>query len=365
VLAVQPTVAERSANAAHFLGLGVAGFLATARDLRPQVRDVNEDAYDNLIARYSATPPPASVSPADAEALARWKYANDSAFARWGEAHATRRQATDLSGRPGRAVIFHNDDDPIGVVQQISLSRAAPSSTPTAQATPHNIEELAIFTHGTPDTIQLPGRGVSDNPRLLAQRLTAYLAPSVQIQIYGCSAASGRNSYLERLTEALAPHHEVRGFGHTGAGRADTFTGGREFVAGPTQPDATSQVNADIFFPPDFQQTMVAAAIPLFVDATAQTPPPAPAERGRARSNQPQPPSTAEEVERAVSGSLRRYSRLRSDDIRVGGVACAQLVGYNPAAAQERMQAAYRAESLREQVLLGVRWNREYPVRAP
>ncbi|MDQ2805618.1 MAG: hypothetical protein M3Z04_01665 [Chloroflexota bacterium] len=239
----------------------------------------------------------------DATALGTAAYANNLEFGRQATDHARARQS--VGGAPGalqvgRHIPFEHGTNPVTQIQAISRDVAehglpvapgastAPAATPPAPATtpapatpapttatpaptaPGNITELAVFTHGIAQAMDLGSLGWVGAARLEGP-LQAYLAPSVAVQLYGCTAAAGANSFAEQFATALAhDHHDARVFGHTVAGHTTTNSQGREFVAQADQTDpAAAHTNYQAVFAADYIQTETARLVTA-LGATAE-----------------------------------------------------------------------------------------------
>src|SRR4029079_15442843 len=92
-------------------------------------------------------------------------------------------------------------------------SDAGATGAPAPTAAPANIAEIAFFTHGISTNIGLSKDGWM-NGGAVAAALGPFTTPSVQVQVYGCSAAGGKDSFAETLATALAKAgHKARVFG--------------------------------------------------------------------------------------------------------------------------------------------------------
>jgi len=227
----------------------------------------------------------------DATMLGTAIYTNNLEFGRRAADHARARQSVGGTAgalQVGRHIPFEHGTNPVTQIQAISQDVAehglpaapgavappaatAVTSPPTAAvapaatapptvapttAPPANITELAVFTHGIATAMDLGSLGWAGVARLEGP-LSAYLAPSVAVQLYGCSTAAGDNSFAAQFAEALAhDHHDARVFGHTVAGHTTTNSQGREFVAQADQTGpATDRTNYQVVFAADYIQT--------------------------------------------------------------------------------------------------------------
>lgn len=228
--------------------------------------------------------PEANTTAADADAIAHGVAGNNEEFGRRATTHAAQRKA--IGGTAGALVVGKHmafDESagkPIEAIKAVStaigsLSPAATPATPgapAAAAAPANISEVAFFTHGVSANIGLSKDGWM-NGGAVAAALGPYTTPSVQVLVYGCSAAGGKDSFAETLATALAKAgHKARVFGHTSAGPATVNADGREFTAesdGAGGAKVTSATDHDMVFPSDFQTAeMPPVATDLGIDLT-------------------------------------------------------------------------------------------------
>src|SRR5262249_23761657 len=152
--------------------------------------------------------------------------------------HAKQRNAiggTPGSLAPGTHMLFDDSaGKPIELIQSVSATIGSlTSETVSDPAGPANVAEVAFFTHGDEKSIGLGKDGWMGGASV-ASALGIYATPSVQILVYGCSAAGGADSFARTLATALAKAgHSARVFGHTSSGHATVNANGREFDADP------------------------------------------------------------------------------------------------------------------------------------
>ena len=241
--------------------------------------------------------PDDNTTATDADMIARAVQANNTEFGRRAVIHAAQRKT--ISGAAGAlSVGTHMAFDetsgkPIEAIQAVSTAigslapaapaaGATPSPTPTPTATPTpaapvaNIAEVAFFTHGVSTNIGL-GKDGWMNGGSVAGKLGPLATPNVQILVYGCNAAGGKDSFAETLATTLAKAgHTARVFGHTSAGPATVNADGREFNATPDGAGGakvTSATDYDLVFSNDFQNAeMPPIAADLGIDLTKGSP---------------------------------------------------------------------------------------------
>ncbi|HMG57012.1 MAG TPA: DUF4157 domain-containing protein [Kofleriaceae bacterium] len=243
--------------------------------------------------------PELNTTTADADAIANGVAGNNTEFGRRATIHGTQRKT--IGGTAGALVVGkhiafdESSGKPIEAIQAVSAAigslapSAAPGATPTpgAGATPSpgatgapaataapaaNIAEVAFFTHGISTNIGLGKDGWMSGPSVAA-KLGAYATPSVQVLVYGCSAAGGKDSFAETLATALAKAgHKARVFGHTSAGPATVNADGREFTAesdGAGGAKVSNATDYEMVFTSDFQTAeMGPVAGDLAIDLT-------------------------------------------------------------------------------------------------
>jgi hypothetical protein len=244
--------------------------------------------------------PEANTTATDADLIARGVAGNNNEFGYRAGIHAKQRKT--IGGTAGALVVgAHMAFDesagkPIEAIQAVgsAIGSLAPSATPApggtgaaptgdggaapapgpgaATAAPGNIAEVAFFTHGVSKNIGLGKDGWMDGGQVAA-KLGGYATPSVQVLVYGCSAAGGTDSFAQTLATALAKAgHKARVFGHTTAGPATVNGDGKEFTAesdGAGGAKVKSATDYEMVFTSDFQNAeMAPVAAELSVDLT-------------------------------------------------------------------------------------------------
>lgn len=227
--------------------------------------------------------PEANTTAADAGLIASAVAGNNAEFGYRAGIHAKQRNAiggTAGSLVVGTAMMFDEAaGKPIDAIKDVSnaIGSLAPATAtpgasgapaPAATAAAANVAEVAFFTHGVEKSIGLGKNGWMDGTSV-AGALGACATPSVQVLVYGCSAAGGKDSFAETLATALAKAgHKARVFGHTTSGHATVNANGREFTAesdGAGGAKVTSASDHEMVFTIDFQQAEMG---PIATDLT-------------------------------------------------------------------------------------------------
>ncbi|HEU4726503.1 MAG TPA: DUF4157 domain-containing protein [Kofleriaceae bacterium] len=230
--------------------------------------------------------PEANTTAADADLIARGVQGNNTEFGHRATIHATQRKT--IGGTAGALTVGKHipfDESagkPIEAIQAVSaaIGSLAPAPAPSSGTTPApstgapaaNIAEVAFFTHGVSKNIGL-GKDGWMNGTAVAGKLGAHATPSVQVLVYGCSAAEGKDSFAETLATALAKAgHKARVFGHTSAGPATVNADGREFTAEPDGAGGAKvkdETDYEMVFTIDFRNAeMAPVAAALSIDLT-------------------------------------------------------------------------------------------------
>ena len=303
-------------------GIRVAvGYYSSATDIAANATKYKSQLLKDVLARGDVKPagdhpnlkkvvaqvaagtsnPDANTTASDADLIANGVAGNNIEFGRRATIHATQRKT--IGGTAGALVVGTHiafdeaSGKPIEAIQAVSkaigsLAPTAATATPGATGTPApnpagppapgataapaapaaNIAEVAFFTHGISTNIGLSKDGWMSGGGVAAA-LGAYATPSVQVLVYGCSAAGGKDSFAETLATALAKAgHKARVFGHTSAGPATVNADGREFTAEPDGAGGAKVHNAtdhEMVFTSDFQiAEMPPVAADLGVDLT-------------------------------------------------------------------------------------------------
>ncbi|MGP1375810.1 MAG: hypothetical protein ACTS3T_23490 [Almyronema sp.] len=220
-------------------------------------------------ATASESSDPLSPNAAEAQLIGQALYQNDREFSTQAIPHAQSRRSIGGTARElevGVPIFFTQAEDPMAKVRSVSAA-VSEQSVERCLERPANIRELAIFTHGTQQHMSLGTQG-SASGSTIAGLLADYLTPHVQIQLYGCSAAGGEDSFAEQLATTLAEHgHSARVFGHTTPKHTTRNPDGREFVATPEGAEGVQVSEADTWaacFTPAFlaaETTRLAAAL--------------------------------------------------------------------------------------------------------
>lgn len=216
------------------------------------------DRHKHLFARADADTP--QTIPEDViSTVVKTKFINDSEFGNKATGHAQARASVALIGGKivqGKSMPFTRQDAEGGAwkddVQGVSAA-VGPLPQSKAAATPGgaaNISELAIFTHGGSQTLDL---GSSANASDVVSALFQAVAPSINIQVYACNAGGGdldvegntkekpKTSFAEGLAQGLSKKTggDVSAFSHLDAGHTTDNADGRLFrySAGQEQSD--------------------------------------------------------------------------------------------------------------------------------
>jgi len=196
---------------------------------------------------------------ADAEALAAAKFGNDLEFSRQAPGHAAARGSVAANGgslQMGQAMPFTRQEPDRwkqnikAVSDAVGPLPAAPGAAPVAAPAPaaaeteaapgrhhrppimanhHNINEIAVFTHGGSGSIDLGSWiGVGQIAPFLASAVTA----SVNVQLYACNAGAD-GGLAQQLAEQLSASTggSANVFGHETAAHTTNNAMGRSFRA--------------------------------------------------------------------------------------------------------------------------------------
>ncbi|HEY0480421.1 MAG TPA: DUF4157 domain-containing protein [Kofleriaceae bacterium] len=248
----------------------------------------------SVVAKIDAgtSDPEANTTATDADLIARGVQGNNNEFGLRAGIHAAQRKTiggTAGALTAGKHMPFDEaSGQPIEAIQAVSTAigslAPAPGAAPTpgtgaapapAAGPPGNIAEVAFFTHGVSKNIGLGKDGWMDGGTV-AGKLGGYATPSVQVLVYGCSAADGKDSFAETLATALAKAgHKARVFGHTSAGPATVNGDGREFTAesdGAGGAKVKTASDYEMVFTTDFQiAEMPPVAADLSIDLAKGT----------------------------------------------------------------------------------------------